>query len=99
MKHITYISILILIVSCSIDPKKENLDDVQKVPSLATGLKSVELESKFFEKTTFLNGDQIKQAQTSAEWKNACENNLPAWCYADSKLKRGILYNYFVLSF
>jgi len=98
VKHITYISILILIVSCSIDPKKGNLDVVQIVPSLVTGLKTVEMESKFFEKTTFLNGDQIKQAQSSAEWKNACANKLPAWCYADSKLKSGILYNYFVLS-
>jgi hypothetical protein len=98
VKRISFISLLILIVSCSIDSKKGNLDDAQKVPSLAIGLKSVKLESKFFEKTTFLNGDQIKQAQSSAEWKNACENNLPAWCYADSKLKRGILYNYFVFS-
>ncbi len=98
MKYITYIAIFILIVSCSNDPKKENLDVVQKVSSLVIGLKTVEMESEFFEKTTFLNGDQIKQAQSSTEWKNACASKLPAWCYADSKLKRGILYNYFVLS-
>lgn len=56
------------------------------------------MESRFFEKTTFLNGDPIKKAQTSIEWKNACENKVPAWCYADSKLKQEILYNYYVIS-
>ncbi len=97
MKYIFYISIFILIVSCSNDPKKGNFDVVKKDPSLAIGLKTLEMESEFFEKKTFLNGDQIIQAQSSSEWKNACAIKLPAWCYADSKLKRGILYNYFVL--
>lgn len=56
------------------------------------------MESRFFEKTTFLNGEAIKQAQTSIEWKNAYKNKVPAWCYADAKLKQGILYNYYVIS-
>lgn len=74
------------------------MKEIEKVPSLVTGLKCIKLESRFFEKTTFLNGDPIKQAQTSSEWKNACLDKVPAWCYADSKLKKGILYNYFVIS-
>lgn len=98
MRYIVFISILTLVVSCSIDSKKGKLEEVQKVPSLVTGLKCIKMESRFFEKTTFLNGDQIKQAQTSIEWKNACKNKVPAWCYADSKLKQGILYNYYVIS-
>lgn len=98
MRNIIFISILTLVVSCSIDSKEGKLGEVQKVPSLVTGLKCIKMESRFFEKTTFLNGDPIKQAQTSIEWKNACKNKVPAWCYADSKLKKGILYNYYVAS-
>ncbi len=98
MRNIIFISILTLVVSCSIDSKKAKLEEVQKVPSLVTGLKYIEMESRFYEKTTFLNGDPIEQAQTSSEWKNACLSKAPAWCYADSKLKQGILYNYYVIS-
>lgn len=97
MRYIIFISILTLVVSCSIDSKKGKLEEIEKVPSLVTGLKCIKLESRFFEKTTFLNGEPIKQAQTSSEWKNACKNNEPVWCYADPKLKRGILYNYYVV--
>ena len=98
MRYIIFISILTLVVSCSIDSKKGKLEEIEKVPSLVTGLKCIKLESRFFEKTTFLNGEPIKQAQTSSEWKNCCLNKVPAWCYADSKLKKGILYNYYVIS-
>lgn len=98
MRYIVFISILTLVVSCSIDSKKGKLEEVQKVPSLVTGLKCIKMESRFFEKTIFLNGDLIKHAQSSSEWKNACLNKVPAWCYADSKLKQGILYNYYVIS-
>lgn len=98
MRSAIFISILALIVSCSIDSKKEKLEEIEKAPSLVTGLKCIKMESRFFEKTTFLNGDAIKQAQTSMEWKNACKNKVPTWCYADSKLKQGILYNYYVIS-
>ncbi len=97
MRYIIFISFLTSVVSCSIDSKKGKLEEVQKVPSLVTGLKCIKMESQFFEKTTFLNGDPINQAQTSIEWKNACKNKVPAWCYADSKLKKGILYNYYVV--
>jgi hypothetical protein len=98
LRYIIFISILTLVVSCSIDSKKGKLEEIDKVSSLVTGLKCIKMESRFFEKTTFLNGDPIKQAQTSIEWKNACKNKVPAWCYADSKLKKGILYNYYVIS-
>ena len=70
----------------------------QKATCLVTGLKGLEMEADFCEKTTFLNGNEIKQAQLSSEWKKACKNEDPAWCYADSKTKQGILYNFYAFS-
>jgi uncharacterized protein (TIGR02145 family) len=44
----------------------------------------------------FRNGEKIKHAQSDAEWKNAFEKKIPAWCYmVDKAIKSGttILYN------
>lgn len=49
-------------------------------------------------KTTFRNGDSIKQAQSIEEWLEACNSGVPAWCHMnnDSSLcnRIGKLFNY-----
>ena len=41
----------------------------------------------------FSNGDNILHAQSKADWADAAENGIPAWCYIDSINKQGVLYN------
>ena len=96
----TYIALISLIffTSCSVQTDKDVKQVDQKATCLVTGLKGLEMEADFCEKTTFLNGNEIKQAQLSSEWKKACKNEDPAWCYADSKTKQGILYNFYAFS-
>jgi uncharacterized protein (TIGR02145 family) len=52
--------------------------------------------------TTFTNGDEIQEAKTEEEWKSACENGEPAWCYYDNNpengKKMGVLYNWFAVN-
>lgn len=40
----------------------------------------------------FKNGDPILHAISEDEWRNASENNVPAWCYLDNELKNGKKY-------
>ena len=51
--------------------------------------------------STFRNGDPIPEAKSIEEWKQACENKQPIWCFYefDSKneSKYGRLYNCYVL--
>lgn len=50
----------------------------------------------------FRNGEQIKEAKTSAEWVEAYKNKVPAWCYYDNNAengqKYGKLYNWYAVS-
>lgn len=50
----------------------------------------------------FRNGDIIPEAKTAKEWKEAGENEQPAWCYYDNNPEKGAiygkLYNDFVVS-
>lgn len=94
---ITY-SILSFLFSCSSDSNQSIKQGNQKNVPFVKGLKELKLEDNFFDKVVFLNGDKIKQAQSSIEWKKACDKKEPVWCYADPKTKQGILYNYFVFS-
>ena len=41
----------------------------------------------------FRNGDIIRQAQTIKEWRDACENKEPVWCYFNDNFELGRLYN------
>ena len=47
----------------------------------------------------FRNGDTIQEAKTPAEWKKACDEKIPAWCYYENKTlngqKHGKLYNFY----
>lgn len=76
----------------------EGNQEIQKQQAFHTDFKSAQFDTEFSELTSFLNGDPILQAQTAAEWKAACKEKKPAWCYADAKTKNGILYNYHVLT-
>lgn len=46
---------------------------------------------------TFRNGDTIQEARTIQEWRSACMQKKPAWCYnhndSSNGTKYGILYN------
>lgn len=50
----------------------------------------------------FRNGDTIPHAKTDEEWKQAGENEQPAWCYYENDSingdKNGKLYNYFAVT-
>ena len=41
----------------------------------------------------FKNGDAIIQAQDFMEWKDACDNGVPAWCYYEDNKNLGKIYN------
>jgi hypothetical protein len=89
-------SILLLIVFYSCKSENEEKLIVSK-EKLSFNFKSLNLESEFLDKTEFLNGDKIPQAQSANEWRYFCKSKKPAWCYADLKKKKGVLYNYYVL--
>jgi len=55
----------------------------------------------------FRNGDQIPEARTDEEWKQAGENHQPAWCYYENRSvqddtengnKYGKLYNWYAVN-
>lgn len=50
----------------------------------------------------FRNGDVIFHAQTPEEWKNACKDGKPAWCYYNNELSNGLkygkLYNWYAIT-
>jgi len=52
--------------------------------------------------SSFRNGDPIPEAKTEEEWKKACENKQPAWCYYENKAtngaKYGKLYNWYAVN-
>ncbi len=58
--------------------------------------------TKNLDLTMFRNGDSIPQAITDAEWKRACENKQPAWCFYDNDpvngAKYGKLYNWYAVN-
>ncbi|MBV6406430.1 MAG: hypothetical protein GFGODING_03218 [Flavobacteriales bacterium] len=37
----------------------------------------------------FRNGDAIPEIKSNDEWKKACEEGKPAWCYYDNALRKG----------
>ena len=49
----------------------------------------------------FKNGDIIPEAKSEQQWKFACENYQPAWCYYNNDLKNannyGKLYNFWAV--
>lgn len=49
----------------------------------------------------FRNGNTIPEAKSAEEWKKACENYQPAWCYYNNdptnEFKYGKLYNFWAV--
>lgn len=98
-KKLIFSSLLMLLFACQNDEKSTGSEvESQQQAEFHTDFKTVQFETKFSEVTHFLNGDSILYAQTAAEWKAACKEKKPAWCYTDPKSKSGILYNYHVLT-
>ena len=58
--------------------------------------------SKNLDVSTYRNGKQIPQAKDAAQWKNAAENKISAWCYYEfnesNGKKYGKLYNWYAVS-
>jgi uncharacterized protein (TIGR02145 family) len=50
----------------------------------------------------FKNGESIKEAKSDAEWEDALNNAIPAWCYLDNDSSNGKtlgkLYNYYAVT-
>lgn len=88
------ILIFIFCASCNSNPE-ENVAVSKE--ELSFNFKTLNFESEFLETTSFLNGDKIPQAQSVEDWRSYCESKKPAWCYADEKKKKGVLFNYYVL--
>lgn len=98
-KKLVYFSLLTSLFACQND-KKPSDGEIKPVnqSELRTDFKTAQFETQFSEVKCFLNGDSILHAQNAAEWKAACKDKKPAWCYTDAKTKTGILYNYHVLT-
>ena len=97
IKIVSFLSLLLL-SSCSEGPEEERKQVNKRAEPIVVGLKGLEMEADFYERTTFLDGNKIKQAQLSSEWKEACENKEPVWCFVNPKTKKGILYNYYAFA-
>jgi uncharacterized protein (TIGR02145 family) len=52
--------------------------------------------------SVFRNGDSIKEAKTYIEWKKACKEGKPVWCYYKNDTingnKYGKLYNWYAIN-
>lgn len=97
--YLTSILLLISVFGCQTgEGSSEGNQEIQKQQAFQTDFKTAQFETTFSEVKCFLNGDSILYAQNATEWKSACKDKKPAWCYADEKNKNGILYNYYVLS-
>jgi uncharacterized protein (TIGR02145 family) len=50
----------------------------------------------------FRNGESIKEAKTSADWEDALNKGIPAWCYYGNNSQNGKeygkLYNYYAIT-
>jgi hypothetical protein len=98
-RSLVYIFIGASLFACQtgVKPSKGN-QEIKKQQAFQTDFKTAQFETQFCEVKCFLNGDSILFAQNPTQWKSACKDKKPAWCYADEKNKNGILYNYYVLS-
>lgn len=47
--------------------------------------------------TTFKNGDEILEAKTDNEWKEANKKKKPAYCFFRNDINRDILYNWWAI--
>ena len=99
LRNLVCCVLCVALFACQNDKKTSKSEgEDQKQTEFHTDFKTAQFETQFSEVKCFLNGDSILHAQNAAEWKLACKDKKPAWCYADEKNKNGILYNYYVLS-
>jgi hypothetical protein len=97
--HLASVLILTSLFSCQNDKKSSgNVVESQQQSEFHTDFQTAQFETQFSEVKCFMNGDSILHAQNAIEWKKACNDKKPAWCYADEKNKNGLLYNYYALS-
>jgi hypothetical protein len=97
--HLASFLILTSLFSCQNDKKSSgNVVESQQQSEFHTDFQTAQFETQFSEVKCFMNGDSILHAQNATEWKIACNDKKPAWCYADEKNKNGLLYNYYALS-
>ena len=70
---------------------------VEKKTAVQLKFGTIYVTDTFFSATCFLNGDSIQYAGNKEQWVAASIHKQPAWCFADSILKEGVLYNYFAI--
>jgi uncharacterized protein (TIGR02145 family) len=91
-----------------LDPKKSFNEqrDEKKETGIEVGFQEVTIANQTWMKKNldlekFSNGDLIPQVKSYEEWKAACDEKKPAWCYFnfDSSygMKYGKLYNLYVV--
>ena len=71
---------------------------VEKKTAVQLKFGTIYVTDTFFSATCFLNGDSIQYAGNKEQWVAASIHKQPAWCFADSILKEGVLYNYFSIT-
>ena len=101
MRLLYFVFSILCFVSCGDDSisasiKNQNKPIVTDIPMpLFSG--DMVFNDEFVTKKSFSNGDPILHAQSKASWIKAAAESLPAWCYADSIKKQGVLYNAYCL--
>ncbi|MFZ1677900.1 MAG: fibrobacter succinogenes major paralogous domain-containing protein [Saprospiraceae bacterium] len=78
------------------DVKRENLNLAQlKIGNQIWSAENLNV-------TRFRNGAPIQEAKTNQEWRLACKEGRPCWCYYNNDFllgkKYGILYNWFAIN-
>ena len=95
--RIIFVVCLLFLFSCG--EKKPSSQVNKKAESVKNAIEvsGLVIQANMVSVSTFLNGDKIPFARTTNEWKKAIAIGQPAWCYADTLNKKGILYNYYAV--
>lgn len=96
--RLLYFGLIVLFVSsCGADvveePKNKKTIEVKAEIPMPLFSDDMVFADEFVIAKKFSNGDNILHAQSKADWADAAENGIPAWCYIDSINKQGVLYN------
>lgn len=89
--------IALFVFSCGADvaneSKNKKITEVNAEIPMPLYSDNMVFADEFIIAKNFSNGDAILHAQSKADWTDAAENGIPAWCYIDTVHKQGVLYN------
>ena len=102
MRFLYFLFFIVFVTSCGEESTNDSKKDKkgQKREEVPMPLYSGEMvfSDEFVTSKKFSNGDVIRHAQSKLDWADAAKNGVPAWCYADSIYKQGVLYNGYCIS-